>query len=188
MNNFMATDTEDATERLIADLYRVEGKAEIVSGQIVSLPRSGGMPSRAAGAILYSLKTQDRELGGRAYTSTVVFLLDLPHRKSISPDASFYVGPRSGMKFPQGAPVFAAEVREEDEYGKEAEQAIAAKRADYFAAGTKVVWDVDLLGDDIVRVYRADSPEQPTVYRRSETAEAEPAVPGWSFPVDELFE
>ena len=57
------------------------------------------------------------------------------------------------------APVFAVEVRSEGDYGPAAEREMAAKRADYFAAGTKVVWDVDLLSDDVVRVYRADSPE-----------------------------
>ena len=71
---------------------------------------------------------------------------------------------------------------------QQAEREMAAKRADYFAAGTKVVWDVDLLSDDVVRVYRADSPQTPKIYRRGETAEAEPAVPGWMFPVDELFD
>jgi Uma2 family endonuclease len=64
---------------------------------------------------------------------------------------------------------------------------MAEKRRDYFAAGTLVVWDVDLLGEDVVRVYRADGPETPTVYRRGEMAEAEPAVPGWHMPVDDLF-
>ena len=62
------------------------------------------------------------------------------------------------------------------------------KRADYFAAGTKVVWDVDLDSDDVVKVYRASAPETPTIYRRGELAEAEPAVPGWTMPVDEFFE
>ena len=38
---------------------------------------------------------------------------------------------------------------------------MAQKRADYFAAGTLVVWDVDLLADDVVRVYRADAPDSP---------------------------
>ena len=47
---------------------------------------------------------------------------------------------------------------------------------------------MDLLSDDVVRVYRAESPEQPVIYRRGETAEAEPAVPGWKFAVDELFD
>jgi hypothetical protein len=49
------------------------------------------------------------------------------------------------------------------------------------------VWDVDLLGDDVVKAYRASDPENPTVYRRGEVAEAEPAVPGWRMAVDDLF-
>jgi Uma2 family endonuclease len=91
------------------------------------------------------------------------------------------------MRFAEGAPVFAAEVRSANDYGPAAEQAIAAKRADYFACGTPVVWDIDLLSDEVVKVYRADDPEHPTIYRRGEHAEAEPAVPGWRMPVDALF-
>ena len=59
------------------------------------------------------------------------------------------------MKFFQGAPVFAVEIRSENDYGPAAEREMAAKRADYFAAGTLVVWDVDLLGDETVRVFRS---------------------------------
>ena len=64
---------------------------------------------------------------------------------------------------------------------------MARKRADYFAAGTRVVWDVDLLSETPVRVFRAGDAENVTVYRRGETAEAEPALPGWTMPVDDLF-
>lgn len=92
------------------------------------------------------------------------------------------------MKFLEGAPVFAAEIRSENDYGREAESAIAAKRRDYFAAGTLVVWDVDLLGHEVVKVYRSSQPHKPSMYRRGEIAEAEPAVPGWQMAVDELFD
>ena len=64
---------------------------------------------------------------------------------------------------------------------------MAAKRADYFEAGTLVVWDVDLLSPDVVKVYRTGDPMNPTVYRRGQVAEAEPAVPGWTMAVDEMF-
>jgi hypothetical protein len=67
---------------------------------------------------------------------------------------------------------------------QKAEQGLTQKRADYFATGTLVVWDVDLLSQDIVRVYRADNPDHPTIYRWGQVAEAEPAVPGWRMPVD----
>ncbi len=149
---------------------------------------TGDMPSSAGGFIYASLLLYARQHGGRAYPDNIAYLVDLPNRKSFSPDASYYTGPRSRMKFLPVAPVFAIEVRSEGDYGRSAESQMTAKRNDYFAAGTKVVWDVDLLSDDVVRVYRADSPEQPTIYRRGETAEAEPAVPGWTFPVDELFD
>ena len=91
------------------------------------------------------------------------------------------------MKFGQGAPVFAVEVRSEGDYGPQAERQISAKRADYFAAGTLVVWDVDILSEDVVRAYRASDPQTPVIYRRGQLAEAEPAVPGWTMPVDDLF-
>ena len=64
---------------------------------------------------------------------------------------------------------------------------MAAKRADYFAAGTLVVWDVNLLAEDVVAVYRRTDPAAPTAYRRGQAALADPAVPGWSMPVDDLF-
>lgn len=65
---------------------------------------------------------------------------------------------------------------------------MADKRADYFAAGTHVVWDVDLLSDEIVRKYLAENPQSPLVFRRGEMADTEPAVPGWTMPVVELFD
>jgi len=39
-----------------------------------------------------------------------------------------------------------------------AEMRMAQKRADYFAAGTLVIWDVDLLGPDVIRCFSADNP------------------------------
>ena len=183
----MSIASDPVTEQLIADLHRIDGKAEIVDGRIVLRSPTGRKPGRASGAIDSSLRAQEAQFDGYAYPDNVAFLVDLPHRKSFAPDAAFSKESPT-MEFGEGAPVFAAEVRSEGDYGPKAEQEIAAKRADYFAAGTKVVWDVDLLSDDVVRVYRVESQEQPTIYRRGETAEAEPAVPGWTFAVNELFD
>jgi Uma2 family endonuclease len=173
----------------IDDLYQVPEKAELVDGEIVLMPPTGEEPGYAGDEIFVSLRAYARHTGvGRAVGDNKGFRVSLPHRESFSPDAAYYVGPRSGMKFYEGAPVFAVEVRSENDYGPKAEAEIASKRADYFACGTRVVWDVDLLGDDVVRVYRATDPGTPTTYRRGDVAEAEPAVPGWTFPVDDLFE
>ena len=112
----------------------------------------------------------------------------LPNRDSLSPDVAFYVGPNPGMKFYEGAPVFAVEVRSENDYGPAAEARIAQKRADYFAAGTLVVWDVDLLDPDVIKSYHENNPDKPILFRCGEIADAEPALPGWRLSVDNLFE
>jgi Uma2 family endonuclease len=175
-------------EATIEDLYKVDGKAELVNGEIVLMSPTGTDPHYAAREITASLR--DYEIAtecGEAIGDNAGFVVDLPHRKSFSPDAGFSVSPASGMKFYQGAPIFAVEVRSEGDSGPRAEREMAAKRAEYFAAGTLVVWDVDLLSENVVRVYRASDPEKPTTYRRGQVAEAEPAVPGWSIAVDNLF-
>jgi Uma2 family endonuclease len=92
------------------------------------------------------------------------------------------------MTFLEGAPLLAVEVRSDGDYGDAAEAEMANKRADYFAAGTLVVWDVDLMGPDAIRCYRSTDPTRPQVFHRDETADAEPAVNGWRFPVNELFD
>lgn len=179
--------TKSAT---VDDLAHVadHGKAELVDGVIVTMPPAGFLPNYVAGEIYASLREYARRTrSGYAIGDNAGFIVDLPHRASFSPDAAFYTGASTGMRFLEGAPVFAVEVRSENDYGRVAERDMAEKRADYFAAGTLVIWDVDILSDEIVRVYRADSPTAPTVYRRGDRAEAEPAVPGWSIAVDDLF-
>jgi Uma2 family endonuclease len=176
-------------EATIEDLYRVGGKAELVNGEIVLMSPRGHLPNRAAFLICRSLHEYEKATkSGIAVGDNAAFVVALPSRKSFSPDAAFFTGQPSGMKFFQGAPVFAAEVRSEGDYTARAEKEMAAKRADYFAAGTIVVWDVDLLDEDVVRVYRASDPTNPTKYRRGDTAEAEPALAGWRMAVEELFE
>jgi Uma2 family endonuclease len=178
------------TEATIEDLYNVheDGKAEIVDGELVLMSPTGDLPSRAALEIAVSLRDYARRTkSGRAYADNAAFIVNLSNRKSFSPDAAFYIGPPTGGKFLQGAPVFAAEVRSEGDYGPKAEERMARKRADYFAAGTVVVWDVDVLKHERVISYRADKPDAPRVFGRGEVADAEPALPAWSMPVDDLF-
>jgi Uma2 family endonuclease len=95
--------------------------------------------------------------------------------------------PVNMMRFVEGPPTFAVEVRSENDYGNAAELEMAEKRSDYFLAGTKVVWDVDILAETVT-CYRADAPTQPVVFHRGDGADAEPAVPGWSMAVADVFE
>ncbi len=174
---------------LVEQLYKTEGKAEIINGEIVKFMSTGDEPSSAAFNVAISLKNYQREtLSGRAYTDNVGYLVNLPNRKSFSPDASFFVGGRAGMKFLKGAPVFAIEVRSENDYGTKAEADIKQKRYDYFAAGTEIVWDVDLLSEDVIKSYHRNNPDNPKIFKRGEIANAEPALPNWTMNVDELFD
>ena len=76
-------------------------------------------------------------------------------------------------------------MRSENDYGPSAEQALAAKRAEYFEAGTRVVWDADPVAR-VVRVYRPGD-AAPVVFGAGDEADAEPAVPGWRVGVDWLM-
>lgn len=172
----------------VDDLYACEGRAQLVGGELIAVSPTGFQPSRAGRAISASLREYERRTArGYALPDNAAYLVELPGRRSFSPDASFYVGPPTGGRFMEGAPLFAAEVRSEGDYGPAAEARLAAKREEYFAAGTRVVWDVDVLREGNVRVFTSDEPSRPRVYRRGQRAEAEPALPGWSIAVDELI-
>jgi Uma2 family endonuclease len=177
-------------EAKLEKLYRVpeDGKAEIVGGELVLMPPTGFLPGYAGDEIFASLRECARRAGqGYTLPDNVGFLVDLPNRRSFIPDAAFYVDEPTGGKFLDGAPVFAVEVRSESDCGEAAEDALKRKRDDYFASGTLVVWDVDVLRDQVVHVYRTDSPKQATIFGRGEESEAEPPVPGWVLAVDSLF-
>ena len=185
----LTLDKPTTTEQLVAQLYLTEGKAEIINGEIVEFMATGDQSSSAAFNIAVSLKLYQRKFGsGRAYSDNIGFLVNLPNRKSFSPDVCFYIGERAGMRFLEGAPIFAVEVRSENDYGNKAERNMAQKRRDYFAAGTEIVWDVDLLSEDIIKSYHRKNPDEPQIFKRGETANAEPALPDWKIAVDELFD
>jgi Uma2 family endonuclease len=65
---------------------------------------------------------------------------------------------------------------------------MAEKRQDYFAAGTKAVWDVDPDGPVVIRLYLAESPESPVEFHRGDVAHAEPILNGWELSVESLFD
>lgn len=174
----------------LADLARVDGKAELVAGKLVLYMATGYRPGVVAGRIFRRLADYADAAGrGVAFTDNVGFAVTVPStdRESFSPDAAYYTGPPppNPMRFVPGPPDFAAEVRSEGDYGPAAEAAMAAKRAEYFEAGTKVVWDVDPEAG-VVRRYRPGE-ENPAEFGAGSEADAEPAVPGWRLPVDWLM-
>lgn len=173
----------------VEDLRLTKFKAEIIEGRLVVIGPTVYGSEEAAWKIRHSLyEYAESAGGGYEFGMRARYVIDLPHRQSFCPDVSWYRGDPPDSEVLPAAPAFAVEVRDPDEYGDEAERRMAAKRADYFAAGTQVVWDVDALREELIRGYRANDPDRPVVYRRGDIADAEPAVPGWRFPVKELFD
>jgi Uma2 family endonuclease len=175
----------------LEDLYGVEGKAELIDGRIVRGMATGRFPNRIAFRIVRSLDDHARATGrGEAYTDSMGFAVARLRsgRESFSPDASFFDGafPPNKMRFVIGPPTFAVLVRSENDRGPAAEREIAAKRADYFEAGTKVVWDVDPISAQVF-LYRAEEPERARTFSAGQIADAEPAVPGWRIEVEQIF-
>ncbi len=189
----VSTSTPAASKRAtIADLERIDGKAELIDGRIVRFMPTGYLPNYVASQINYSLKDHRLKTGqGYGLADNIGFRVPplSSGRESFSPNASYFLGdlPKNLMKFIDGAPTFAAEVRSEGDYGPAAELELSAKRSDYFEAGTLVVWDVNPIAK-CVHVYRPDSPTAPLTHNLGQEADAEPAVPGWRVKVDWLFE
>jgi len=173
------------------DLYNYEGAAELIDGQIVDLGMTGRIPSRVARNILIPLQLYCEKVGrGEALMDNLGFAVPMltSGRQSFAPDVAYTTLPpaENDMRFVEGAPEFAVEVRSENDYGSAAEERMSAKRSDYFEAGTLVVWDVDPEAETVA-IFTVDSPDQPRVVGRGATANAEPVVPGWRIAVDDVF-
>ena len=180
-----------ATPATVEDLMRTEKKAELVAGRIIRLPPMGSGPGHAAGEIAARLYDYERRTAnGGAYGPCLAYVVpELPSgRQSFCPDASYHFGPwpDDPMSYIPAAPAFAVEVKVAEDYESDTEPYRASRRADYFRAGTLVVWDVDSEAETVAK-YTAADPAYPTVFRRGDAAEAEPALPGWRLPVDDLF-
>jgi Uma2 family endonuclease len=178
-------------EATLDDLARVTDKAELVDGRIVLLMPTGRKPGRVAGRIYRFLDDYATQGGrGEAYPDNVGFAVPRlsSGRQSFAPDAALHLGPfpTDPMRFLEGPPTLAVEVRSEKDYTASAEAEIAAKRADYFEPGTRMVWDVDPIAE-CIQIYRAESPDQPRTFRRGQVLDAEPLLPGWRVGVDAIF-
>src|SRR3972149_6579683 len=104
----------------VDDLYRVEGKAELVDGRIVKVSPSGDLPTLVAANIYSSLREYVKRAGrGIAYPDGAGFLCNLRHRKSFCPDGAYYTGPSPAdrMKFLPQPPAPAIAARSAGDYG-----------------------------------------------------------------------
>ncbi|MGI8689881.1 MAG: Uma2 family endonuclease [Thermomicrobiales bacterium] len=178
------------TEATVEDLYNApdDGKYELVDGRLVYMSPTGLRPTRISQRICRALETYEEMTGhGMAIGDNLGFIVRQPRVRSFSPDAAYIANTLSETDdFVEGAPIFAVEVRSKGDYGPVSDAEYAAKRADYFAAGTQVVWDVSPRRQTVAR-YRADAPDEPRLFRANEIADAEPALPAWRIAVRDIF-
>ena len=176
------------TRATIDDLYKVEGKAELVNGEIVHMSSTGRRPGRAGGLIYASLLQHERSHGGGMLSQPMSGL------RCICPIESHAARMRHGTPAPILAWIFVT-VRLSLPWRCGARMTTAWQPSGLctrnalttLPAGTLVVWDVDLLSEDVIRSYKASDPENPVLFWRGEIADAEPAVPRWRMAVAELF-
>src|SRR5437667_10583669 len=97
------------TQATIEDLYKVEGKAELVNGEIVEMPPAGDEPGRASLKVAANLLNYEQRTGiGPAYPHGTGLHVHLPHPEALSPDAAYEIAPPARIELLDGAPVFPA--------------------------------------------------------------------------------
>ena len=174
----------------VDDLYSVEGPAELVGGRIVH-DMTGEQPGDVAFNIAVSLRAYARQTGrGKAHADGIGYVarVEASDRDSFCPDASYHTHPPAAnpMRFIEQCRISPSRSAARTATARPPKRSRPPNAADYFAAGTLVVWDVDPV-KEVVTVYRAAEPNTPTTFRRGATADAEPAVPEWRMAVDEVF-
>ena len=172
------------------DLMGIKGKNELIDGVIVYYPPFEVRASVVKTRIMMSLWDFSKlSKCGKVFSTSLGYAVPRlsSGRESFSADLSFYIGPpsKNPMWFVEGPPTFAVEMRRWMDPKSLSDEHRVAKRRDYFEAGTLVVWDVDLL-EEVIYCHRRDS-NAVIVYQPDAIADAEPAVPGWSMAVEEIF-
>jgi Uma2 family endonuclease len=165
---------------------------ELVDGRLVRMPLGGGEASGIAAILLGALITFVRAHklgwvtgadGGYDFSA-----LGQPDTE-LGPDVAFVradqVPTRTSPEYARAWPVapdLAVEVASPNQYRPE----MAAKAQRYLAAGVRLVWVIWPRYQQ-VDVWRPDDTEARTVLTSADTLDGLDVVPGFTFPVAELF-
>lgn len=159
---------------------------ELVCGELVRVTPAGGEHGALAGFLTVELGGFVRAHRlGTIYVAETGFVLSRDPDTVRAPDISFVsrnrpAGGRAPRGFVEGPPDLAIEIRSPDNTSKE----LAAKTADYLAAGARLVWIVEPRSRQ-VQVHR---PNQPAVTLSvGDTLDGGDVVSGFTLRISELF-
>ncbi|MBX9681148.1 MAG: Uma2 family endonuclease [Gemmataceae bacterium] len=171
----------EATER---DLLLQKRRCELIDGVLVE-KAMGWFESRLAATLIYFI---ERYLSGNpigmVLGESAPIRLDLGQIRM--PDVCFIPWERIDQGAPKGqildaAPDLAIEVLSPSNTRKETSR----KRADYFDAGCRLVWQADP-ATRVVEVFA--SPDQSTCFDENQTPYGDPVLPGFRLSVKEWFD
>jgi Uma2 family endonuclease len=174
-----------ATEK---DVIQVEARTnrlcELIDGVLVEKPM-GWFESRLAVVLAYYLEAflEKRDLG---FVIGEAGMLRVVHGQVRLPDVSFFSWKHfPNRRLPLGAildrtPDLAVEILSEGNTPKE----MARKRREYFAGGTKLVWQVD---PELRTVAVYTSPRKFTVLHENDTLEGGRVLPGFDLSIKQWF-
>jgi Uma2 family endonuclease len=174
-----------ATEQDVIDVHANERRlCELVDGTLVEKPM-GYRESMIAGALIAFLRAFviPRNLGIVTGESGMMKLFAGLVR---IPDVAFASwGRLPGGKVPsEPVPLLAPDLAIEILSPSNTHQEMARKRREYFSAGVRLVWIIDL-DARIASIFTA--PEHPVIVKESESIDGGSVLPGFALPLRELF-
>ena len=158
---------------------------ELDDGSLIIMAPPGDIHGSAQNKLGSALLVQGEHRGlGKARTEVGLILRRNPDRL-VCPDALFSATPslplrRSSEGYLETIPDLVVEVRSPNDTGP----AVQAKVDEYLAAGVRVVWVADPAGQTVT-AHRLNQP--PQVFGPADTLTVPDVIPGFQFPVADLF-
>jgi Uma2 family endonuclease len=163
-----------------------ERSYEIVNGQEVELPPMSAFESLLSFRIAKELDdaAEDRGLGQAVMEMLFRFGPNRPQRKPDAAYVSFQRWPRQRRVPRQNAWAVVPELIVEVISPSDNADAVIDRVTEFFGSGVSMVW---VVWPTVKQVYIYTSPTQVRIIEVGGELDAEPLLPGWRWPVAELF-
>lgn len=185
----MITQTKRMTAEELAAWSGRAGRSELVKGEYIEMAPASGDRGIVAGRALIKIGVfvERHPHLGKVFAAETGFVLARNPDTVRGPDAAFLSFPRANLPgdkagFIEGPPDLAVEVVSPNDTERE----VAAKVADYLAAGTPLVWVVRPKSRTVT-VHRGDGADA-LVLGEGDVLDGGEVLPGFTVEVGRLFE